>query len=219
MADDSDADLLERSRKLLIDSAVQHLRMVHEAKVRRPTPPPAPSGIPMPDAGAMSKVASDFLRELARFSLATHESWNTFTKNNFGHIVDALYGGRAPEPPTLTLDMSAARGGIAKKRFVIANPTAGSAVVSFTQPELLSTDGEHRLHMHVIFSRFLHPTADAPCSDMIVPASGEGHFKAAFEVPERAAPGRYCGESTVVVGQHVAGRLRFELTVVEHHGA
>jgi len=212
----NDGEALEQARKAALETAVQQLRMIHALKQRTPgggTCPPSSSG-----SGAQQPPdASEFLADLARVSLQSYQSWLRVSANHFDFLVDSLRrlsgkGAATARPPCIALSAEAKVGATAVAAFVVENPDDARTEVLFTPLALRSGDGT-ALTGSIAFRRIGPDGKPAGGDPTVVLEPREcGHVCVAVHVVGPNAD-TYRGESVVVVGGRVVGRVQLTLTV------
>jgi hypothetical protein len=208
-----EADLLQKSRSLLIDTIARQLQGVYQAKVRggqlclsaiAPTPAP-PSG--------RTAAGANLMFDVARLSLSTWEQWLKLADSGFQFVADTLQSPQ-PQPEAVRLPVSGSIGEVAKGYFAVDNPFATRATVSFSSPELYRVDGTRRLRTDVVFSRLTETGDVAPGSAFVLEPSTSARFMIALTLDNARATGTYRGECTATVDNYPAGRLCIELEVL-----
>jgi hypothetical protein len=208
----NDGQVLEQAREAAIDTAVQQLRMIHALKQSPAGGPcgPSTSASPTPDP-------SDFLADLARVSLESYQGWLRVSATHFDFLVDSLkrLSGKQPattRPPAIALAATAKIGTPAVAPFVIENPDDVRTEVLFTPIVLRNADG----------TALTGPIAYRRVGPDGQPFGGDGSLlleprECAHVCVEVRGVGPsandYRGESIVVVGGRVVGRLQLTVTV------
>jgi len=227
----SDAgELLEKLRSVSVESAVQHLRVIHELKQKAANTPARGKGWLRSDSSEVEggeetqsslpeqlRRGSDLVFDCARLGLRNYEQWLKLNARQFDYVMDALNaltrprGGPPPKLSRLRLRVSGRRGEQAAARFVIDNPLPVVVAISFSTPTLKRVADGKRFKAKVEFERA--GTSSAERCDFDVAAGDCGRFQALIAVDPEIEAGAYAVESQVLAASRVVGRIHIELDV------